>query len=190
MKKIMFNDRYSLTTKVVEGRKMMTRRLIKNTSHKNWILGPYKVGEILAVAQSYKDAGFRKGYCRDEDTPIPVFIGNDMKNDIAVSPAGWTNKMFVSANLMPNKIRITDVRIEQLQEISDEDCMMEGIEYNKRTGAYYFTDAKTYIVHPFCTPRAAFATLIDKVAGKGTWESNPFVFVYEFEPLFFSSHSW
>jgi hypothetical protein len=33
----------------------------------------------------------------------------------------------------------------------------------------------------YLTPRQAFAALIDKVSGKGTWESNPYVFVYEFE---------
>lgn len=33
----------------------------------------------------------------------------------------------------------------------------------------------------FDTPREAFAALIDKVSGKGTWESNPYVFVYEFK---------
>lgn len=31
------------------------------------------------------------------------------------------------------------------------------------------------------TPREAFAALIDKVSGKGTWESNPYVWAYEFE---------
>ena len=31
-----------------------------------------------------------------------------------------------------------------------------------------------------CVVRA-FATLIDKVSGKETWASNPWVFVYEFE---------
>ena len=33
----------------------------------------------------------------------------------------------------------------------------------------------------FFTPRAAFASLIDKVSGKGTWEENPYVFVYSFQ---------
>lgn len=33
----------------------------------------------------------------------------------------------------------------------------------------------------FDTPREAFAALIDKVSGKGTWESNPYVWAYEFE---------
>lgn len=31
------------------------------------------------------------------------------------------------------------------------------------------------------TPREAFAALIDKVSGRGTWESNPYVVVYGFE---------
>lgn len=29
--------------------------------------------------------------------------------------------------------------------------------------------------------REAYATLIDRISGKGTFESNPYVFVYEFE---------
>ena len=35
----------------------------------------------------------------------------------------------------------------------------------------------------FRTPREAFAHLIDKVSGKGTWERNPYVFVYDFERM-------
>ena len=31
------------------------------------------------------------------------------------------------------------------------------------------------------TPREAYAALIDKVSGKGTWQNNPYVFVYDFE---------
>lgn len=38
-----------------------------------------------------------------------------------------------------------------------------------------------YAKNGFDTPREAFAALIDKVSGKGTWESNPYVWAYEFE---------
>ena len=31
------------------------------------------------------------------------------------------------------------------------------------------------------SPREAFSALIDKVSGKGAWESNPFVWAYEFK---------
>ena len=33
----------------------------------------------------------------------------------------------------------------------------------------------------FSTTQDAYASLINKIYGKGTWESNPFVFVYDFE---------
>ena len=137
---------------------------------------PYKHDEVVAVAQSYK-AVFEE----QQDDTLEML-------DLALS-AGWNNKMFVRANLMPHKIRITNVRIERLQEISDEDCLKEGIY------PYYGDEEekKFYEIPPngysfdgtdfhYPTPREAFSHLIDKVSGKGTWERNPYyVFVYDFE---------
>lgn len=90
--------------------------------------------------------------------------------------------MFVRADLMPHHIRITDIKIERLQDISDEDCLKEGI-FKWDAGqkdipfySFHYADIPDY-----SNPCDAFAELIDKVSGKGTWESNPYVFVYEFE---------
>lgn len=144
------------------------------------ITSPYKVGEVVAIAQSYMDVDLfhRKGknaaYLEYLDSILP---------ELKLSP-GWGNKMFVKADLMPHHIRITGIKIERLQDISDKDCLKEGI-YKGRCGSAdtHFMDAYYYKgdIQPYCTPRDAFATLIDKVSGKGTWSSNPFVFVYEFE---------
>lgn len=98
--------------------------------------------------------------------------------------------MYVKADLMPHRIRITDIRAERLQEISDEDCIAEGIreqyfysgeEEPEFEGYSYY--AKNVLKPLFCTPREAYAALIDKISGKGTWASNPYVFVYEFEMI-------
>ena len=200
MQKIMFNDQYRLTEAVLEGRKTQTRKIIKcprefkgewvagfnihiRKSDKkvvDWpcmydaderefdggeILPRYKVGEIVAIAQSYADIGIE---------PFPF------------CEAGWRNKMRVKAELMPHQIKITNVRIQRLQDISDEDCLAEGIrkiESNKISKAFGF-DNSYEIPNQFPvfdSPREAYAALIDKVSGKGTWESNPWVFVYEFE---------
>ena len=94
--------------------------------------------------------------------------------------------MRVKANLMPHQIKITNVRIQRLQDISDEDCLAEGIrkiESNKISKAFGF-DNSYEIPNQFPvfdSPREAYAALINKVSGNGTWESNPWVFVYEFE---------
>lgn len=40
---------------------------------------------------------------------------------------------------------------------------------------------KIKLLKSFCTPQGAYSYLIDKISGKGTWERNPYVFVYDFE---------
>lgn len=203
MQKIMFNDKYGLTKAVLEGRKTQTRRIIDIDEEEltlfqtiyydqvfDFLEGkdlieayfennpkkvPYKKGEIVAVAQSYKDCG---GFMED-GTPrwdyISCIVGN--KN------AGWSNKMFVKPELMPHQIRMKNVRIERLQDISDEDCLAEGIEFDAKAKSFYcgmnvLNNSKIWLG---CTPREAYAALIDKVGKKGDWERNPYVFVDEFK---------
>lgn len=204
MKKIMFNDRYGLTQAVIEGRKTMTRRLINLNSTSDvqvrifagyvQIIGrsgnvcvekklSYKVGEIVAVAQRYEDVEELSYLLRDPFSETyfeEVNIGDE---------PGYRNKMFVKAELMPHQIRITGIRCERLQDISDEDCLLEGVMEHPYIG--YVVDGIFYEGHKdyeynepmiiFQTPREAFASLIDKVSGRGTWASNPWVVVYEFE---------
>lgn len=195
MKKIMFNDRYGLTDAVINGRKTMTRRIIKFSQSdfnyayvKNFpIIGTrveqgvidayasYKLGDIVAVAQSYKESGVKPEYIvgyEDDGTPVT-----------AIQSPGWTNKMFTRADLMPHQIRITGIRVERLQDISDEDCLREGIEFHQGSQSYYVDYRKKTGCRAWLgrTPREAFAALIDKVSVRGTWESNPYVVVYEFE---------
>lgn len=186
----MFNDRYGLTQAVLSGRKTQTRRICKEqvwafsdiVNAENGIFHfeilRYKVGEVVAIAQSYKDAG----YSPCDFYNISVTSDGD-RNELAPERAGWVNKLFVSANLMPHHIRITDVKVGRLQDISDEDCFKEGIrDYStlneKRFG---FSDFQRETIVAFKTPREAYIALIDRISGKGTWESNPYVFTYEFE---------
>lgn len=96
--------------------------------------------------------------------------------------AGWNNKMFVIAASCKNHIRMINIKIQQLQDISDEDCLKEGIEEHLKDVQYGFPTNIGYCgQYPFSNPREAFAALIDKVSGKDTWKRNPWVWVYEFE---------
>lgn len=184
-KKIMFNDKYGLTQAVLYGRKTMTRRIsedqIRNSIfcksgyesiHGYEIKPKYKVGEVVAIAQSYESVYNEKG-----------LETMDMLVSWLKNHKGWQNKLFVAAGYMIHHIRITDIKIERLQDISDEDCLKEGIIHVSTflgqkiyhtphvNGSYLSTNVA----------QEAFAYLIDKVSGKCTWERNPFVFVYEFK---------
>lgn len=159
------------------------------------ILPKYELGEVVAIAQSYQDinnyyyAALRRktsihGQIIDELDLVDIhdiIKWKSLRDDLMNTP-GWTNKMFVKADLMPHHIEITDIKVERLQDISDEDCMKEGIEEHLKGIQYGFPSNIGYIgQYPFSNPREAFSALIDKVSGKGTWECNPFVWAYEFK---------
>lgn len=135
----------------------------------------YKVGENVAIAQRYIDLA-------DSDEFYRLCGIHGMPLECIKFEKGCKNKMFVKADLMPNRIRITNIRIERLQDISEEDCLKEGLWMAHDVGL----EGMTYWYHglansSFRTPQDAYAALIDKISGKGTWASNPYVFVYEFE---------
>ena len=94
--------------------------------------------------------------------------------------------MFVKSELMPHHIQITGIKAERLQDISEEDCLKEGIiscEGHENVIQHglkeHYTLSNTLCV--FDTPIEAFAKLIDKVGKEGDWDKNPYVFAYSFE---------
>lgn len=196
MKKIMFNDRYGLTQAVIEGRKTVTRRIVSDKLWDRWTdyddfcnsvsCGPstpvvrqyynefeffkdnlpYRIGEIVAVAQSYDQINPQIVHCRIDDL-----------GDWGGDHPGQYNKMFVQADLMPHQIRITSVRPERLQDITDEDCLKEGVRFIENSDGYFSNGMSD----EYTTPISAFTALIDKISGRGTWEQNPFVWRIEFK---------
>ena len=207
MKKIMFNDGFLLTKAVLDGRKTQTRRIVRQTvldkvkqfqeyyyeatfdklegtellTHYFFVEKyrklPYNVGEVVAVVQSYKDI------YNEEGLETMDMIVQGLKNS-----EGWNNKMFVAADKMIHQIHITDVRVERLQDISDECCLKEGIIKKWHAPAcknyYYVPGVEVKSVKDvYDTPQEAFAHLINKVSRKDVWKENPYVFVYNFELL-------
>lgn len=204
-KKIMFSDKYCLTQAVLDGTKTMTRRSVPQSLldkydvwYEDFIYKPigeekylsveeyvlkrtaYKVGEVVAIAQSYKSIANE----RDEaETVLDLYKIGDNLLTMDEMGAGWNNKMFVKASLMPHHIRITDVKVERLQDISDDDIMREGVwQFHYDNELFYVSKNIGYAPEvAFPTAREAFWFLIDEISGNGTWESNPFVVAYGFE---------
>lgn len=208
MPKIMFNERYGLETSVLKGIKTVTRRIcsVQPPYERNeiafpvfagdgedsplygafcwvnkdnakeftkWCRTPYKWDDVVVIAQCYND--------------IPNIYSLVSMDELPLKSAGWRNKMFVKAKYMPNRIKINKVNIQRLQDISDEDCLKEGIyklcsaNGNGFIAYSFFGASSKNNIGLYDTPREAFAVLIDKISGKGTWDKNPYVWRYEFE---------
>lgn len=213
----MFNDGFGLTAAVLEGRKVQTRRIPTLTPDDAQYLNDafdfdlresvildryakYKVGEAVAIAQSYATI------LEELETPAnfscmeawEAAAGKRAEMAAYFGAPGFSNKMFVQASEMPHQIIITALRMERLQDISVQDCIKEGIR-KWEDEKEYLTDKTVrksvdelkaagydaYAIHGcwdcFTSPREAYATLIDKVSGKGTWKRNPWVMVYNFK---------
>ncbi|WP_298549049.1 hypothetical protein [uncultured Parabacteroides sp.] len=141
----------------------------------------YKVGEVVAVAQRYSTIA--AGHPDVDTFLLYVAKAHKIPLEIVQDLAGWNNKMFTKAELMPHRIRITGIKCERLQDISDEDCIKEGLEWDHKARMFYVSLGITNTLREWLggTPRDAFASLTDMISGSGTWESNPFVTAYEFE---------
>ena len=148
---------------------------------------PYEVGDVVAIAQPYKNDDVLTYNAYNEDGTARE-DGLQRHKEILGSK-GYRNKMFVKAEYMPHHIRITDLWFERLQDISDDDCLKEGIYvHNPEPGnpnfigyAYDATPGTNVKRWWFHTPREAFAALINRVSGPHTWDGNPWVIAYTFE---------
>ena len=123
MRKFMFNDRCGLTASVIRKAKWKTRRIAERVV-RQWAVAevltdclgnptqreltlkefalkvcPIKVGETIAVAQSYKDI--------IECEWLPTEKENEVIRMVKENHPGCTNKMFVKPELMAHYIKIT-----------------------------------------------------------------------------------
>ncbi|MCL2651549.1 MAG: hypothetical protein FWD60_11070 [Candidatus Azobacteroides sp.] len=205
-KGIMFTE--VMFNAVIEGRKTQTRRVIKpkpgselfyvkKLNKNEWVESDkytgyyscvkngrfytpnYKIGEkvylkepylvpVNCFGQEFEDRGIEYVY-GDTYTPSIGFVKK--------------NPSTMAAKYASYFIEITGVRCEMLQDISDEDCLKEGIfgypSNDLKSGFPVWAYGDKSLAYN--TPKQAYAALINKINGKGTWESNPYVWVYDFK---------
>lgn len=201
MRKMMFNDLCGLTQLVLDGKKTQTRRAVPDRLMRKWdrspqsITGldkrkflldssPLKVGDVVAVAQSYA------AILDDLENPKNFTCMGHWDSASAkramyaemFGHPGFVNKMFISADLMPHRIRIARVRVENIGDISEADCLREGIWGWNNVGfkgiTYWYPNLCNSI---FRTARAAYESLLRRIGCGRLWDENGLVYVYDFE---------
>lgn len=137
-----------------------------------WVREPVKV-----LCQDYSSLLVKYTDEKEKTIHIPQrFLHND--GSIASS---WIYKSFINEEFVgvPNGcikemvrifLRVTNIRVERLQDISDRDIELEGIPRNFNLETWHIKQKKEWI------------KLWNSTAKDGyKWENNPCVFVYEFE---------
>lgn len=145
----------------------------------------YKVGEIVYLKEPY--ILYQEEYQESKSSQSGIQYAYKFGNHLSIdeitgkSDSKWKNKLFMPESAARYFIEITAVRAERLQDISEDDCIKEGIDsfFNP---LFSETRYKDYLnPNSECrSPQSSYASLINKINGKGTWEKNPFVWVYDF----------
>lgn len=186
MKPIIFST--PMVQAILEGRKSMTRRVIKDKDITNnfdidvdgsayayinpatgdscppTAIAKYQVGDILWVRETWgKDENgeyaYRTNYGTTEDDSFPPSVFK------------WRPPIFMPKEAARIFLKVTNVRVERLQDITEEEAIKEGAKAygpNNCSGT---------------SARIAFAEIWDKTTTEHEWRTNPWVWVIEFEKI-------
>ena len=134
---------------------------------------PICTGDILYVRETWKEAP--KGYYYYEDW---------QKDDIA-DVTKWKPSIHMPKEAARIWLKVTDVRVERLQEITDEQAKREGIQYDECPTGFTWKQ-ETDMHNCYTTPIGAMQALWNSTIRKSDidrygWDANPWVWVIEFE---------
>ncbi|MBN4061637.1 hypothetical protein JYU20_00385 [Bacteroidales bacterium AH-315-I05] len=163
---------------ILEGRKIQTRRIVKNQSINDKdgfdvLLSnkcPYgQPGDILWVRETFSKNQTGKHFMYKADIPL---LANGIK---------WRPSIFMPKTAARLWLRITNIRVERLQDISQIDAYTEGVYYAKSSIGNCYRDYRTGGCNIMTTAKDSFRTLWYKIHDEENWKSNPWVWAIGFE---------
>ena len=186
-----------MTRAILDGRKTQTRRPVKFPVHDknlgcelagnelagelsagNYLNSAFgKPGDRIWVRETWADAGASapdlKLYRANYHEHVPSIYEN-------VPPAKeirWKPSIHMPRTASRILLEITDVRVERLNAISQEDAQAEGMELTGWRPTYSDPDSGGEVL----TPYDNFAQLWESIYGEESWKANPWVWVIEFK---------
>lgn len=143
---------------------------------------PYKVGDILYVRETWCKGAVAVGENPDGTDSEPFVsqcLGEEsilykeqmIRNHIFVEDVTWKPSIHMPKEAARIFLKVTDVRVERLRDITEEDAKKEGTKLLSHDGKTIYT--KDY--------RTAFKVTWDKIYNN--WKDNPWVWVIEFEKI-------
>jgi hypothetical protein len=98
----------------------------------------------------------------------------------------WKPSIFMPKEACRIKLKIEDIKIEKLHDITEQDAIDEGVErLPNETGLLAY---RSYLTTPDkqqlpCFPYVSYRTLWQKINGRESWDLNPWVWVITFNRI-------
>lgn len=195
MKPILFNT--EMVKAILDGRKTMTRRVMKPQpvmygfleTHYDWskVKTPYYSGDTLYVRETWCNYGelndndqvidgTEKYYYRadgENPTPFNYFLVGDEHREYPV----WRPAIHMPKEAARLFLRVTNVHVERLQNITISDIRAEGVVPNTITGGQWQQWQRDFM-------KPVWDNTIKKAdRDMYGWNANPWVWVIEFERI-------
>lgn len=129
-----------------------------------------KPGDVLWVRENWKPHSLYAGWKPRDIPPSNVFYAADEK--YAPSNTPWVPSIHMPRWASRLTLEVTAVKVEQLQDISEEDALAEGTELSEIVCGKQMWHA---------SHRAAFASLWMSLHGSQSWASNPEIVALTFD---------
>lgn len=223
IKPILFNTQ--MVQAILEGRKTTTRRAAKGLKDatkvtngdfkwdykQSWmndlgleIHAPYHIGDILYVRETWKSKLYADGYVdaeilykSDDSKCYLKHISDELFSKLLKfsNKNGWQPSLFMPKEAARIFLKVTRVKVEKLQDITEDGAKAEGANpqlwyqpyRTKNEGQQRYVGDMT---HQEINYRTGFAQIWDntldihnKLAWQYTFENNPWVWVIEFERI-------
>ena len=177
---------------ILDGKKTMTRQLYKPPNGGvQWNLRdipgmrqilrncPYgQVGDRIWVRESWQ-AWAECDKIKADQLPVDARLrlnypadGNTWPNRIrpSIHMPRWASRL---------TLEITDIKIERLQDISDNECKLEGVSITNYDGVIPVCHVDGHFHHTLL--QGSFALLWESINGQDSWAANPWVWVICFK---------
>lgn len=200
MKPILFNT--DMVRAIQEGRKTVTRRVVKLPSHvvpqgnglytlyaegtyyenqhleqlTQYIKSPYQVNDILYVRETWCDD---RKYTKDDTAGIYFYKANE-KNSYNEK---WRPSIHMPKEAARIFLRVTDVRVERLQDICNRGTPQDHVSNIAREGLQLQAVMENYqkLIDDF--KQLWNGTIKRDQLNRYGWNNNPYVWVIEFEVI-------
>lgn len=184
---------------ILSGQKTQTRRIVKcdfqeiagrndvslwpwreDCEHAEdyWYPCPHgNVGDRIWVRETWAEAGGNAPELQLYRANYPDHVPSHYENLKPLEEIRWTPSIHMPRWASRILLEITNVRVERLNDISEQDAIAEGIERYSDDGIVYYG--------PYgkgdCRPERAFSDLWKSIYGNENWEKNQWVWVIEFK---------
>lgn len=175
MKPILFST--PMVKAILEGRKTQTRRIVKHNAAGSMKPNSIIEGDILWVRETWLKAD--DGFYYKADIKVPS-QSEDLRKAYGYK---WRPSIFMPREVCRLFLKVKNVRVERLQDITEEDAMAEGVKdpYDYQESDYYEQQHKRGLE----INKSAFAGLWDTIYAAPRTVKNE-----EDEILYYESYPW